>query len=102
MFGTHTIDEAYYGMTTRPPGPQILMDMVYDQEPVLPALTTVQPKSRYPFHSRHNSVTPFLCKLQPLPMNEFTSAPAAVIAYVSASDIDRNSSVTVTFSTDPY
>jgi hypothetical protein len=98
----HTIDEAHYGMTTRPPGPQILMDMGYDQEPVLPALITVPPKSRYPFRSRHNSVTPFLCKLLPLPMNEFTSAPVAVIASVSASDIDRNSSVTVTFITDPF
>jgi hypothetical protein len=35
-------------------------------------------------------------------MNEFTSAQDAVIASVSASDIDRNSSVTVTFSTDPF
>jgi hypothetical protein len=35
-------------------------------------------------------------------MNEFTSSPAAVIASVSTSDIDRNSSVTVTFSTDPF
>jgi hypothetical protein len=47
-------------------------------------------------------VTPFLCKLLPLPTNEFTSAPAAVIASVSESDIDRNISVTVTFSTDPF
>jgi hypothetical protein len=31
----HTIDKAHYGKTTRPPGPQILMDMGYDQEPVL-------------------------------------------------------------------
>jgi hypothetical protein len=77
------------------------MDMGYDQEPVLPALITVPPQSRYPFRSRHSSLTPFLCKLLPLPMNEFTSAPAAVIASVSASDIDRNSSATVTFSTDP-
>jgi hypothetical protein len=78
------------------------MDMGYDQEPVLPALITVPPQSRYPLRSRHNSVTPFLCKLLPLPMNEFTSAPAAVIASISASDIDRNSSVTVTFSGDPF
>jgi hypothetical protein len=35
-------------------------------------------------------------------MNEFTSAPVAVIASVSASDTDRNSSVSVTFSTDPF
>jgi hypothetical protein len=35
-------------------------------------------------------------------MNEFTSAPAAVIASVSASDIDRNRSVAVTFSTNPF
>jgi hypothetical protein len=35
-------------------------------------------------------------------MNEFTSGPVAVIASVSASDIDHNSSVTVTFSSDPF
>jgi hypothetical protein len=35
-------------------------------------------------------------------MNELTSAPVAVITSVSASDIDRNSSVTVTFSTNPF
>jgi hypothetical protein len=98
----HTIDEAHYGTTNRPPGPQILMDMGYDQEPVLPALITAPPKSRYPFRSRHNFVTPFLCKLLPIPMNEFTYAPVAVIASVSASDIDRNNSVTVTFSTDLF
>jgi hypothetical protein len=78
------------------------MDMGYDQEPVLPELINVPPQSRYPFRSRNNSVTPFLCKLLPLPMNEFTSAPAAIIASVSASDIDRNSSVTITFSSDPF
>jgi hypothetical protein len=78
------------------------MDMGYYQEPVLPALTTALPKSRYPSRSRHKSVTPFLCKLLPLPMNEFTSAPVAAIASATASDIDRNISVTVTFSTDPF
>jgi hypothetical protein len=78
------------------------MDMGYDQEPVLPALITVPPQSRYPLRSRHNSVTPSLCRLLPRPMNEFTSAPAAVIASVSASDIDRNISVTVIFSSDPF
>jgi hypothetical protein len=98
----HTIYKAHYGTTNRPPGPHILMDMGFDQEPVLPALTTVPPKSRYPFRLRHNSVPPFLCNLLTLPMNEFTSAPVAVIASASASDIDRNSSVTVTFSTNPF
>jgi hypothetical protein len=39
----HTIYEAHYGKTTRPPGPQILMDMGYNQEPVLPASITVPP-----------------------------------------------------------
>jgi hypothetical protein len=78
------------------------MDMGYDQEPVLPALITVPPQSRYPLRSRHNSVTPFLFRLLPLTMNEFTSAPSAFIASVSASDIDRNSIVTVTFSSDPF
>jgi hypothetical protein len=27
----HTIDEAHYGTTRHPPGPQIIMDMGYDQ-----------------------------------------------------------------------
>jgi hypothetical protein len=35
-------------------------------------------------------------------MNDFISTPAAVIASVSASDIDRNSSVTFTFSSDTF
>jgi hypothetical protein len=35
-------------------------------------------------------------------MNEFTSDPDAVIVSISASDIDRNISVTVTFSSDPF
>jgi hypothetical protein len=78
------------------------MDMGYDQEPVVPSFITVPPKSLYPFCLRHNYVTPFLCKLLPLPMNEFTSSPVAVIASVSASDIDRNKSMTVTFRTDPF
>jgi hypothetical protein len=78
------------------------MDMGYDQLHVLPSLITVRPKSRYPFRSRHNSMAPLLCKLLPPPMDEFTSDPVAVIASVSASDIDRNSSVIVTFSTNPF
>jgi uncharacterized membrane protein len=65
----HMLDEAHYGATNRPHRPQILMDMGYHQEPVLLALTTVPPKSRYTFHPRNNSVTPFLCKLLLLPMN---------------------------------
>jgi hypothetical protein len=57
---THdTIDEAHYGTKNGPPGPQILMDMGFDQEPVLPSLITVPPKSRYPFRSRHKSVTSY-------------------------------------------
>jgi hypothetical protein len=96
------IDEVHYGKTTHPPGPKFLMDMGYDQEPVLPASITVPPQSRYPLRSLHSSVTPSLCRLLTLTMNEFTSAPAAVIESVSASDIDRNSSVTVTFSSDPF
>jgi hypothetical protein len=75
------------------------MDMGYEQEPVFPAITTL---SRYPLRSGHNSVTPFVCKLLPLPMNEFTSAPFAIIASVTTSYIERNKSVTVTFSTDPF
>jgi hypothetical protein len=56
----HTFDEAHYGKTARPPGPQILIGMGYDQEPVLPELITVPPQSRYPLRARHNSVTPSL------------------------------------------
>jgi hypothetical protein len=79
------------------------MDVVgYEQEPVLPAITMPPPVSHYPLHSRHKSVTPFVCKLLPLPMNEFTSASFAVIASVTTLDIDRNNSVTITFSTDPF
>jgi hypothetical protein len=36
----HTIDEAHYGKTHRPPGPQILMDMGYEQQYVIPVITT--------------------------------------------------------------
>jgi hypothetical protein len=100
---THnTIDEAHYGKTRSPPGPPIIMDMGYEQEPVLPAITTTLPVSRYPLHSRHKSITPFVCKLLPLPMNEFTSAPLAVITSVTTSYIYRNDGVTVTFITDPF
>jgi hypothetical protein len=98
----HTFDEAHYGKTRRPPGPQILIDMGYEQQPVLPAITTSPPLSQYLLCSRQNTVTPFLCKLLPLPMNDFTSAPFAVIATIAMSDIDRNNSATVTFSTDPF
>jgi hypothetical protein len=39
----HTIDEAHYGKTRHPPGLQILMDMGYEQQPVLLAITTLPP-----------------------------------------------------------
>jgi hypothetical protein len=55
----HTIDEAHYGKTHRPPGPQILMYMGYDQQPVLPAITTPPKLSRHPLRSCHKTVTPF-------------------------------------------
>jgi hypothetical protein len=35
-------------------------------------------------------------------MKEFTSAPVTGIASITTSDIDRNNSNTVTFSTDPF
>jgi hypothetical protein len=98
----HTIDEAHYGKTRRPPGPQILIDVGYAQQSVLPAITTPPTLSRYLLRSRHNTMMPFLCKLLPLPMNEFTSALFAVIASVTTSDIYSNNGVTVTFSTDPF
>jgi hypothetical protein len=60
------------------------------------------PVSVYPLRLRHKSVALFVCKLLPLPMNEFTSAPIAIIDSMTTSDIDRNNSVTVTFSTDPF
>jgi hypothetical protein len=63
----HTIDEAHYGNTRRPRGPQILMDMGYEQQPVLPVITTPPPLSWYLLRSQHKTVTPFLCKLRPLP-----------------------------------
>jgi hypothetical protein len=97
----HTIDEAHYGKTHRPPGPQILMDMGYEQQPVISVVITPPTLSQYPLRSRHKIVTPFLCKLLPLPINEFISAPVAVIASTTMSAIDRNNSVAVTFSTDP-
>jgi hypothetical protein len=43
-----------------------------------------------------------MCKLLPLPINEFTSALFTVIASVTTSDIDRNNSVTITFCTDIF
>jgi hypothetical protein len=70
----HTIAYAHYWKTHHPPRPQILVDMGYKPQPVLPAITTPPQLSRYPLHSRHKTVTPFLCKLLPLTMNEFKSA----------------------------
>jgi hypothetical protein len=67
----HTIYEAHYGKAQRPPRPHILMDMGYEQEPVLLAITTPPPVPWYPLRSRHKSIAPFVCKLLPLPMNEF-------------------------------
>jgi hypothetical protein len=98
----HTIDEAQYGKNHCPPGPHILMDMGYEQKPVLPAITTPPHLSRYPLRSCHKSVTPLFCKLLPLLMNEFTSAPITIVASITTSDIDRKNSVTVTFSTDTF
>jgi hypothetical protein len=98
----HTIDEVHYGKTQLPPGSQILMDMGYEQESALPAITTPPPVSRYPRRLRHKSVTPFVCKFCPLPMNEFTFSPFPVTASVTTSNIDRNDSATVTFSTDTF
>jgi hypothetical protein len=45
---------------------------------------------------------PFYSKLLPLPMNEFIYAPVDLITSVATSDIDCNSSGTVTFSTDTF
>jgi hypothetical protein len=98
----HNIDEAHYGKTRRPPGPQILIEMGYEQQPVLPVIITPPQLSWYPLCFRDKTVAPFLCKLLPLPMNEFTSVPVTVFASVAMSDIDRNNSVTFTFSTDPF
>jgi hypothetical protein len=98
----HTIDEAHYSKTYRPPGPQILIDMGYDQRPELPVITTQPSLSQYQLRSRHKTVTPFLCKLLSLEMNEFASSPFTIIASIATSDIDRNNSVTITFSTDTF
>jgi hypothetical protein len=75
--------------------------MGYEQQHVLPPITTPPQLSWYPLRSRHKTVTAFLCELLPLPMNEFTSTSVAVVASVAMSEIDRNSSVTVTFSIYP-
>jgi hypothetical protein len=98
----NTIDEFHYIKTNHPSGPHIIMDMGYEQEPVLPVITALPPLSRYPLRSRHKTVMPFMWKILPLTMNAFTSSPFAVIASVSMSDIDRNNSVTVTLRTDPF
>jgi hypothetical protein len=98
----HTIDEAHYGKTRRTHGPHIIMDVGYEQQSVLLALTTPPLLSRYLLRSRHKSAMPFFCKLIPLPQNEFLSAPIAVIAYISTSDINHNKNVTVTFSIDSF
>jgi hypothetical protein len=98
----HTIDEAYYRKTRHLPGPQLRMEMGYEQQPVLPVITTPLPLSWYPLLSQHKTVTPFLCKLIPLAMNEFTSDPFAAIASITTYASDRNTSVTVTFSIDPF
>jgi hypothetical protein len=78
------------------------MDIGYEKEPLLPAIITPPPMLRYPLRSSHTSVISFVCKLLPLPMNEFTSAPFTVITSVTTSDIDRNDGVTINFSTDPF
>jgi hypothetical protein len=78
------------------------MDMGYEQQPVFLVITTLPPLSRYPLRYRHKTVKPFMCKLLPLPMNEFTSALFAVIASIMTSDIDRNTSVTFNLVTDPF
>jgi hypothetical protein len=76
------------------------MDMGYEQQPVLPEITTPPQLSRYPLRSCNKTVTPFFCKLLPLPLNDFMCSPGAMIASAATSDIDRNNSVTVTFITD--
>jgi hypothetical protein len=100
---THdTIDEAHYIKTRHPSRPQTLMDMGYEQQPVPPAITTPPLISRYPLRSQHKTVMSFLWKIIPLLTNEFNSAPFAVIASVTTSDIDHNNRITVIFSTDPF
>jgi hypothetical protein len=98
----HIINEAHYSKTRHPPGPQLLMDMGYDLTPFPTVIITPPPRLQYPLYSLNKPVTPFYSKLIPLPMNEFTSAPAAVVTTLITSDIDHNNIVTVTFSTDPF
>jgi hypothetical protein len=88
--------------THRPPGLQILVDMGYGQQHLLPAIVTLPPLSQYPMCSLHKPVTPSYSKFLPLPMNEFTSALVTVVTSVTTSDIDRKNSATATFSTDPF
>jgi hypothetical protein len=97
----HIIDEAHYGNTIHPPGPHIIMDMGYDPPPLIPAIITPPSLSRYPLRPLHKPVMPLYRKILPLPINKFMSAPVAVVATLSTSDIDCNNSVTITFSTYP-
>jgi hypothetical protein len=84
----HLIDDAHYSKTQRPRGPQILVDMRYEQQPLIRVIITLPPLSRYPLRSLHRPVIPFYSKLHPLPMNEFMSAPVAIFAFITAPDID--------------
>jgi hypothetical protein len=94
--------ESHYGKTHRPPGPQIFMYMGYELPPLIPAIVTPSPLLQYLICSIHKPVMTFYSKLLPLPMNEFTSDPVAVVTALITSHIDRNNSVTVTFSTEPF
>jgi hypothetical protein len=76
--------------------------MGYELAPVFPVITMLPSVPRYLMRSRHKSVTLFVCKLLPLPTNEFTFVPFAIIASITTLDIDHNDRVTVNFSTDTF
>jgi hypothetical protein len=68
----------------------------------LSTIGTYIPIFQYPLRCKAFPLTPFIFKLFPLPMNEFTAALVAVAASLTASGIARIDGVTFTFSTDPY
>jgi hypothetical protein len=55
----HIIDEAHYGKTHHPTGHQILVDMGYEQKPLLPAIITLLSLSQYLLRFLHKPVTQF-------------------------------------------
>jgi hypothetical protein len=97
----HTIDEGHFSVACRPPGPQVLMDMGYDQPPI--AVPGPVPFAPYPASSPRKPVK--LSRLPlfiPLPLYEFTHTLAASAARLKAHDGERPDTYSIVFSTDPF